>query len=101
MVAVFRDMIRRPLSTFGCGIGDRVHQVVQDAFGVFFNQMSRFDQRGEVRGPDGFQPVPEKLECPSPRTIASAPEGVKAVLFFFIITGSTFLLWPGRSMLFR
>ena len=66
------------IDAFGSGIGDRVHQIVQDALAVFFDHVSGFGQRTELRGPCGFHPVPQELEGPRLRGVA--PKSVEVFL---------------------
>ena len=53
-----------------------MHQIVEDAFGVFVDHIRRFDQRGKLRGPRGLHPVPEELECPGHGSVFPKPAEV-------------------------
>ncbi len=79
------------VDVFSRGMGDRVHQIIQDALTVFFDHVSGFDQRAEFRRPCGFHPIPQVIEGPRlrglpPDKIASAEMPASCYLYR-VVTG--------------
>ncbi len=64
------------VNAFGSSVGDRMHQIVEDSFGVFVDHICSFDQRGKLRGPRGLHPLPEELECPGDGSVFPKPAKV-------------------------